>query len=149
GVGVAAGADVGAGPWQEAIHELAAAVGWPVLADPRSGARTPHPTTVAAFDSMLRHDGFAVDHTPTVVLRVGPPQVSHVDRPPTVVRAVGAPPASKVLAAWLRGSGAVHVQVGSHATWIDPDQTTDLRVVADPGQLARALRERMKGAAPT
>jgi 2-succinyl-5-enolpyruvyl-6-hydroxy-3-cyclohexene-1-carboxylate synthase len=127
---IVAGRDA-AGPWQEAVHELAGAVGWPVLADPRSGARTPHPTTVAAFDALLRHEGFAADHTPTVVLHIG------------------ASPASKVLAAWLRGSGAFHVHVGSHATWIDPDQTTDLRVVADPGHLAAALRDRLKGAAGT
>ena len=48
----------------EAVHRLAAAAQWPVLADPRSGARLPRPTTVGAFDGLLRHRGFAADHTP-------------------------------------------------------------------------------------
>ncbi|MEJ7582629.1 MAG: 2-succinyl-5-enolpyruvyl-6-hydroxy-3-cyclohexene-1-carboxylic-acid synthase [Acidimicrobiales bacterium] len=39
----------------EAVGALADALGWPVLADPRSGARRPGPTTVAAADAILRH----------------------------------------------------------------------------------------------
>jgi 2-succinyl-5-enolpyruvyl-6-hydroxy-3-cyclohexene-1-carboxylate synthase len=50
--------------------------------------------TVAAYDDLLRHERFAADHTPTVVLRLG------------------RPPASKVLAQWLAASGARQVQVG-------------------------------------
>jgi 2-succinyl-5-enolpyruvyl-6-hydroxy-3-cyclohexene-1-carboxylate synthase len=111
----------------EAVHALADAAGWPVLADPVSGCRLPRPATVAAFDDLLRHDGFARDHTPQVVLRLG------------------AAPASKVLAQWLAGSGAVQVQVHPTAAWLDADRTAALRVVADPAAACRALAGRVAG----
>jgi 2-succinyl-5-enolpyruvyl-6-hydroxy-3-cyclohexene-1-carboxylate synthase len=105
----------------ESVHALADVFGWPVLADPVSGCRLPRRTTIAAFDSLLRHAEFAVDHRPRVVLRLG------------------APPASKVLAEWLKSSGAV--QIGVHATsaWIDPDHTLAHRILADPGAICHLL----------
>jgi 2-succinyl-5-enolpyruvyl-6-hydroxy-3-cyclohexene-1-carboxylate synthase len=114
-----------------AVHRLAAAVHWPVLADPRSGCRVPLPTTVAAFDSLLRHEGFARDHRPDVVLRLGRPA------------------ASKVLAQWLRTAGAVHVQVDAAPAWIDPDRDTAWRVVADPTEVCIALAKSLQGASGT
>jgi 2-succinyl-5-enolpyruvyl-6-hydroxy-3-cyclohexene-1-carboxylate synthase len=114
-----------------AVHRLAAAAQWPVLADPRSGARLVEPTTVAAFDAILRHSRFAADHTPTVVLRLGQP------------------PASKVLAQWLAGSGAVQVQAATSPAWVDPEHTAAVRVVADPGELCAALEKRLRGATGT
>ena len=76
--------------------------GWPVLADPRSGCRTPHPTTIAAFDAMLRDERFAAQHQPTVVLRLGEA------------------PASKVLAQWLSAGVAPQIQIGADGTWRCP-----------------------------
>src|SRR5262249_54983209 len=114
-----------------AVHWLAATAGWPVLADPRSGGRVPEPTTVGAFHALLRHAGFAADHTPGVVLRLGQP------------------PASKVLNQWLAGSGARQVQVGATAAWIDPEHTAAVRVVADPTELCIALEKRVTGARGT
>jgi 2-succinyl-5-enolpyruvyl-6-hydroxy-3-cyclohexene-1-carboxylate synthase len=114
-----------------AVHWLAATAGWPVLADPRSGCRVPEPTTVAAFDALLRHPGFAADHTPSVVLRLGQP------------------PASKVLNQWLAGSGARQVQVGATAAWIDPEHSAAVRVLADPTELCIALEKRVTGATGT
>jgi 2-succinyl-5-enolpyruvyl-6-hydroxy-3-cyclohexene-1-carboxylate synthase len=121
----------GGGGDPEAVHRLAAATHWPVLADPRSGARLREPTTVGAFDAIVRHARFAADHTPTVVLRLG------------------APPASKVLAQWLAGSGAVQVQVGASPVWVDADHTAALRVVADPTDVCQALEKRLRGATGT
>jgi 2-succinyl-5-enolpyruvyl-6-hydroxy-3-cyclohexene-1-carboxylate synthase len=115
----------------EPVHELAQATGWPVLADPLSGCRVPAPTTVAAFDSLLRHPGFAADHTPTVVLRLG------------------RPPASKVLAQWLAGSGARQVQVAGPGAWADPERTASWIVEAEPGSLCAALASRLTGATGT
>jgi 2-succinyl-5-enolpyruvyl-6-hydroxy-3-cyclohexene-1-carboxylate synthase len=115
----------------EAVHALAAAAGWPVLADPRSGCRLPRPTTVAAFDDLLRHPGFAADHTPTVVLRLG------------------RPPASKVLAQWLEASGAEQVQVTSSAAWVDPEGTAAWRIAAEPAQVCRVLSGRVRAGART
>jgi 2-succinyl-5-enolpyruvyl-6-hydroxy-3-cyclohexene-1-carboxylate synthase len=103
-----------------AVHRLAERLGWPVLAEPRSGCRIPAPTTVAAFDDLLRHPRFAADHVPEVVLRLG------------------APPASKVLAQWLAASGAAQVHVGGTG-WSDPEHTAALRLVADPGLVCDAL----------
>jgi 2-succinyl-5-enolpyruvyl-6-hydroxy-3-cyclohexene-1-carboxylate synthase len=123
---------VGAGAGDpDAVHALAAAAGWPVLADPRSGCRLPRPTTVAAFDDLLRHAGFAADHTPSVVLRLG------------------RPPASKVLSQWLESSGAEQVQVTSSAAWVDPEGTAGFRIVADPAQLCRVLAARVRAGART
>jgi 2-succinyl-5-enolpyruvyl-6-hydroxy-3-cyclohexene-1-carboxylate synthase len=123
-------AGAGAGD-ADAVHELAAAAGWPVLADPRSGCRIPGPHTVAAFDDLLRHPGFAADHTPEVVLRLGQQ------------------PASKVLAQWLAASGAEQVQVTASAAWVDPEATAARRLVADPGALCRDLSKRLSGGAGT
>ena len=114
-----------------AVHDLAAAAGWPVLADPRSGCRLPRPHTVAAFDDLLRHPPFAADHNPDVVLRLG------------------RPPASKVLAQWLAASGAEQVQVTATAGWVDPEGTAAARVVADPTLLCRDLVKRLSAGART
>lgn len=114
-----------------AVHGLAAATGWPVLADQRSGCRIPAAATIAAFDDLLRHPGFAADHTPTVVLRLG------------------SPPASKVLSTWLAGSGARQVQVDGSGTWIDPEHTAAMVVAADPTELCLSLAGRLRGASGT
>jgi 2-succinyl-5-enolpyruvyl-6-hydroxy-3-cyclohexene-1-carboxylate synthase len=123
-------AGAGAGE-PEGVRDLAAAAGWPVLADPRSGCRLPGPHTVAAFDDLLRHTSFAADHTPAVVLRLG------------------RPPASKVLAQWTAASGAEQVQVTKSAAWVDPEGTAWLRVVADPTLLCRDLVKRLSAGART
>jgi 2-succinyl-5-enolpyruvyl-6-hydroxy-3-cyclohexene-1-carboxylate synthase len=115
----------------EVVHRLAAAVQWPILADPRSGGRLPLPTTVGAFDGVLRHPAFAADHTPAVVLRLGHP------------------PASKVLSQWLAASGALQVQVGPGRAWIDPEHSAAVRVTADPTDVCHELAKRLRGAAGT
>jgi 2-succinyl-5-enolpyruvyl-6-hydroxy-3-cyclohexene-1-carboxylate synthase len=99
----------------DGVHDLAGVLGWPVLADPRSGCRRPGRTTVAAFDALLRHAPLAAELTPEVVLRAG------------------APPASKVLAAWLATSGADQVAVEPYGSWLDPERTSHAVVEADPG----------------
>ena len=82
------------------IAALADSTGWPVLADPTSGARS-LPTAVTTFDSLLRHREFADAHTPEVVVRIG------------------RPPASRVLAEWIARSSSVVVQVGGPGV-VDP-----------------------------
>jgi 2-succinyl-5-enolpyruvyl-6-hydroxy-3-cyclohexene-1-carboxylate synthase len=105
----------------DGVHELAGALGWPVLADPRSGCRWPGRATVGAFDALLRHRPLAAELTPQVVLRAG------------------APPASKVLAAWLATSGAEQVAVDCYGAWLDPERTAHVLVAADPGATFRAV----------
>jgi 2-succinyl-5-enolpyruvyl-6-hydroxy-3-cyclohexene-1-carboxylate synthase len=108
----------------DGVHRLASVLGWPVLADPRSGCRRPALTTVTAFDALLRHQRLAAELTPEVVLRAG------------------APPASKVLAGWLATSGAVQVAFETHGTWLDPERTAQTVVAADPGAAFCAIAGR-------
>ena len=104
-------------PW--AVTELAERLGWPILADARSGCRTPGPATVAAFDALLRHRGFADEHVPRLVIRLGDP------------------PASKVLHQWLAASGAHEIVVGS--SWVDPERGAAVMVRAEPSSWCRAV----------
>ena len=93
----------------DVVNELATRLGWPILADPRSGCR--HlPGAVCTFDSLLRVPSFAAAHVPSVVLHLGEP------------------PASKVLGQWLAASGAVHVQVHAQQRILDPLQIMTERV---------------------
>ena len=82
------------------IEQLAARLGWALLADPLSGCRT---AAVTTFDSLLRHAPFADAHVPDVVVRFG--------RPPT----------SKVLSTWVADSKAALFQVGGPGV-VDPDR---------------------------
>jgi len=85
----------------DAVDALAARLGWPLLADPLSGCRQGS-HAVSAFDSVLRHTGFARDHAPEIVVRIG------------------RPPASKVLSQWTVASGAPVLQVGGPGV-VNPD----------------------------
>lgn len=93
-----------------ALAELAAVTGWPLLADPTSGARAVA-GSVSTFDALLRHRAFADAHAPEIVIRVG------------------RPPASKVLSQWLTASGAPVVQIGGPGV-IDPDHRVALSLPA-------------------
>ncbi len=84
----------------ERIAALADATGWPVLADPVSGARS-LPAAVTTFDALLRHREFADAHAPEVVVRIG------------------RPPASRVLSEWIARSAPAVVQVGGPGV-VDP-----------------------------
>ena len=104
----------------EAVAALAATLGWPVLADPRSGCR--HlPQAVCAFDPIVRHAPFAAAHVPEVVLHLGEP------------------PASKVLGQWLQASGAVHVQVHPQGRTIDPLRIITERVYGEVSTVCEAV----------
>ena len=95
----------------ERIAALAESTGWPVLADPTSGARA-LPAAVTTFDALLRHREFADAHVPEVVVRIG------------------RPPASRVLAEWIAGSSCVVVQVGGPGV-IDPGHDVALVCTID------------------
>ena len=103
------------------VHGLAAALGWPVLADPRSGCRVPEAATVGAADALLRVDGFAAARRPDVVLRLG------------------APWASRVMAEWLAALDVPQYLVDPHHAWLDPGRSATTVVTADPTLLARAV----------
>lgn len=115
----------------ESVHQLAAALGWPVLADPRSGSRQPGgpgAPTIAAADALVRDEGFASAHLPEVVLRLGEPW------------------ASRALAVFLSrasAAGAVTVLVDPYWAWRDPGREAELVVPADPDLLLDALAARV------
>jgi len=93
----------GRGSEPAVVGPLAEAYGWPVLADPLGGCRTPGPTRIAAFDLLARTPGWADSHRPEAVVRIG------------------APPASKALAAWLHDV-PIQVVVDPAGAFADPDR---------------------------
>lgn len=105
----------------EGVALLAGALGWPVLADPRSGCRVPAPHVVAHFDALVRVPALAEALAPEVVVRLG-----------------GAP-ASKVLATWLDGLGNRQVGVHADGLRIDPGRALSEVVAGDPGAVCRRL----------
>ena len=118
------------------VAELAAAVGWPVLADVRSGLRSGRwsgpaeggGVVVAAFDDILRSGVFTDAHRPEVVIRLGEA------------------PASKVLGQWLAALDTVQIHVSSVPTWSDPDGVVDRHVTADVAVVCAALAEKAEAA---
>jgi 2-succinyl-5-enolpyruvyl-6-hydroxy-3-cyclohexene-1-carboxylate synthase len=92
-----------------ALGQAAAAfctrAGWPLLADPLSGARRGG-AAVAHYDALLRDDSFASAARPDLVLRVGDL------------------PTSKPLRAWLAGMAEVpQAVIDAEGCWLDPDMT--------------------------
>ena len=105
-----------------ALIEVARRLGWPVLADPRSGCRLPGGPVVAGADALLRV-----------------PEVA--EQQPDVVVRLGAPWASKVLGQWLAAlpGDVPQVLLDPDLRWRDPDRTASHTVRADGGALAAAL----------
>jgi 2-succinyl-5-enolpyruvyl-6-hydroxy-3-cyclohexene-1-carboxylate synthase len=111
-----------------AVKELAAATGFPVLADPLSGARFGPPAgayCVAAYDLFLRDAPVVERLRPSVVLRVG------------------ASPTSAALLAWLeRHNGVPHIVVDAGGRWKDHLALATRYVRADPADTMRSLAAR-------
>lgn len=102
------------------LRHLAAALGWPVLADARSQARG-WPETVAAFDAILRSDF----------------DTSGVE----VVLRLGEVPASKVLSRWLGDLEADQIVIDPYGRWPDPERQATHVVHADPTLLCAELAD--------
>ncbi|MGI8685895.1 MAG: 2-succinyl-5-enolpyruvyl-6-hydroxy-3-cyclohexene-1-carboxylic-acid synthase [Acidimicrobiales bacterium] len=113
-----------------AVHDLAEALGWPLLADPRSGCRLPRPSTVAAADALLRVEGFAADARPEVVVRLG------------------APWASRVVGEWLAGLDVPQYLVDPYGAWLDPGRSATTLLAADPTLFAVAVADAGPAPAP-
>jgi 2-succinyl-5-enolpyruvyl-6-hydroxy-3-cyclohexene-1-carboxylate synthase len=106
----------------EPVAALAAATGWPVLADPTSGVRCgPHDRShvVAHYDVLLRSSAWADAHVPELVLRLGDT------------------PTSKPLRAWLARTS--QLVVDPHALWHEPTRAAETFVQAAPGPLCAAV----------
>jgi 2-succinyl-5-enolpyruvyl-6-hydroxy-3-cyclohexene-1-carboxylate synthase len=123
---IVAGAAALDGP---ALHGLADALGWPVLAEPRSPAWIPAVTGIVHLDAILRSRRAAEGLRPEVILRVG------------------APGASRVVNEWLAASGAGEVVVGAPG-WSDPAATVATVIDSPPAGVLAALRARVAGPTP-
>ena len=107
--GASAGVDDARG-----LLQLANKMGWPILADPRSGARVDdNEVVICAMDSLLRNERFAISQKPEIILRIGAPLVS------------------KVVNSWLATSGATQIVVSRTPVLIDPEQVTKLHLISD------------------
>lgn len=85
-----------------ALHRLTQ---WPVLADAMSSMRHLDGVVTTA-DALLRHERFAADHAPEVIVRIGRPA------------------SSKLLAQWSARPGVLLIQVGGPGR-IDPAHNVD------------------------
>jgi 2-succinyl-5-enolpyruvyl-6-hydroxy-3-cyclohexene-1-carboxylate synthase len=101
----------------EAIEALAARLGWPVFADPRSRARRCGQSVVAAADELVRVAQLRTTLRPEVVIQIGEPWIS---------KPLG------TFIAEASESGAQIVRVDPWWRWQDPDQLVALWVRADP-----------------
>ena len=111
--GSGAGANVA-----DAVAELSAATGWPVMASPLSGCRLPG--AIGAADALLR--------SPVV----------QGWQPDVVVR-LGAPWASRVVNEWLAALSCTQVLVDPWGVWAAPDHVPGEVVVTRPAALCEAV----------
>ncbi len=113
----------------DAVHEAARALGWPVLAEPRSPAWRDAPALVHHLDAVLRSGQAADRLRPEVVVRLGPPG------------------SSRVVNEWLAASGAVEVVAGAPG-WSDPSATATVVDGGDPAVVLAALAAAAPGTRP-
>jgi 2-succinyl-5-enolpyruvyl-6-hydroxy-3-cyclohexene-1-carboxylate synthase len=109
-----------------ALAGLAEQARIPLLADPLSGARR-GPAAIAHYDALLRDPGWAEEHRPELVIRVGDL------------------PTSKPLRAWLHGlDDALQVALDAEGAWQDPAGTVGTILTGDPRTTVEALGEHLK-----
>lgn len=116
----------------EAVAELAAALDWPILADPLSQVRSgSHETSrvACAYDALLRSDAFAAGHKPEAVLRFG------------------SVPTSKPLAAFLARVKGRQILVDPGG-WNDPLLSATEVVHADPVDFCKQVAKAAHAGSP-
>jgi 2-succinyl-5-enolpyruvyl-6-hydroxy-3-cyclohexene-1-carboxylate synthase len=98
-----------------------AAAGWPLLADPMSGARR-GTAAIAHYDALLRDEAFSGSHRPDLVLRVGDL------------------PVSKPLRTWLAEQGDVRqVAFDPESAWQDPASVLSDSLALEPATALSGL----------
>jgi 2-succinyl-5-enolpyruvyl-6-hydroxy-3-cyclohexene-1-carboxylate synthase len=108
---------------------FAASVGWPLLADPLSGARRGE-AAIAHYDALLRDAGFTAEAEPDLVLRVGDL------------------PVSKPLREWLAGLRVPQVALDPEDAWQDPAAVLTHSLRLDPAHALSRLATADSPAAP-
>jgi 2-succinyl-5-enolpyruvyl-6-hydroxy-3-cyclohexene-1-carboxylate synthase len=117
----------GTGSIAEPVAALAAATGWPILAEPTSGLRCGgHDRThvIAHYDVLLRDERWATAHAPELVIRVGDT------------------PTSKPLRSWL--ARAEQLVLDPYVTWHEPTHNAQWMAAADPGLTCAELADTVK-----
>jgi 2-succinyl-5-enolpyruvyl-6-hydroxy-3-cyclohexene-1-carboxylate synthase len=119
-------------PLGQAAAAFAEAAGWPLLADPLSGARRGD-AAVAHYDALLRDEEFLAGVTPDLVLRVGDL------------------PVSKPLRSWLGALGGVRqVALDPEGAWQDPASVLWDSLALEPASaLTRLAGSLAEPSAPT
>jgi 2-succinyl-5-enolpyruvyl-6-hydroxy-3-cyclohexene-1-carboxylate synthase len=103
------------------LGELAGRAKIPLLADPLSGARR-GPAAIAHYDALLRDPGWAAEHAPELVIRIGDL------------------PTSKPLRQWLHGlDGALQIALDAEGAWQDPGGAVGTILGGDPRTTLEAL----------
>jgi 2-succinyl-5-enolpyruvyl-6-hydroxy-3-cyclohexene-1-carboxylate synthase len=115
------GSNVGGG----VLAALAKDLGWPLLADPISGARV-GPNAISTYESLIRTPDVADAFGPDVVLRFG------------------APLTSRLAGQWL-SQAPTQIVVDPLDSWLDPHRTATMHVRADAAQLAGRLSLEFSG----
>ncbi|HWW91455.1 MAG TPA: 2-succinyl-5-enolpyruvyl-6-hydroxy-3-cyclohexene-1-carboxylic-acid synthase [Solirubrobacteraceae bacterium] len=108
-------------PLGHAAAAFAAAVGWPLLADPLSGARRGE-AAIAHYDALLREPDFLDGVRPDLILRVGDL------------------PVSKPLRSWLAElSGVRQVALDPESAWQDPAAVVSDSLALEPASALSRL----------
>ncbi len=105
-----------------ALAAFAERAGFPLLAEPLSGARR-GPAAIAHYDALLRDEAWP--HVPDLVLRVGDL------------------PTSKPLRTWLAGLDALQMSFDPESAWQDPAGAVGTIVGADPRTTLDALAKKL------
>jgi 2-succinyl-5-enolpyruvyl-6-hydroxy-3-cyclohexene-1-carboxylate synthase len=107
-----------------ALAAFAERAGFPLLAEPTSGARR-GPAAVAHYDALLRDPAWSAARSPDLVIRVGDL------------------PTSKPLRQWLHGLDALQLAFDPEGAWQDPGGAVATILPADPRPAVDALAERL------
>ena len=118
-------------PGLDAIGAACARLGWPLLADPLSGARRGD-AAIAHYDLLLRSAGFTAARRPDLVVRCGDL------------------PTSKPLRAWLDGlaDDVMQLAFDPQSSWHDPAGSLQVVLAADPSATLVATAEHAPAADP-
>jgi 2-succinyl-5-enolpyruvyl-6-hydroxy-3-cyclohexene-1-carboxylate synthase len=118
-------------PGLEAIAPACERLGWPLLADPLSGARRGG-AAIAHYDQILRHAGFTGARRPDLVVRCGDL------------------PTSKPLRAWLSGLGddVPQLHFDPQASWQDPGASLHVVLASSAAPALVAAAEHALSADP-
>jgi 2-succinyl-5-enolpyruvyl-6-hydroxy-3-cyclohexene-1-carboxylate synthase len=117
-------------PLGQSAADFAAAVGWPLLADPLSGARR-GAAAIAHYDALLRDRGFTDGLAPELIIRVGDL------------------PVSKPLRSWLAALCEVRqVALDPEGAWQDPASALSDSLALEPATALAELADAVPAPAP-